>query len=442
MKTYMIEDDRKIIESVLKGDGDACSFREAGNDTIECLLRGAGAKHHGILDKTIKVGKNSQITAVVNNFFKEFEKVENCEKNKNKKTAKMILMGLVGYWKGKGSDMKISGIYVTQVGAKILPEVMGDLQCLGVSEKGQAPYLKLETEEQKQKLLEYYYLLENEYLPYKADYLFYRMFFTGDYDMHDFISSGVQVTTKIDEGIIKKLQNALYESRKLQLLKKMALESGISYTDNKLLEMESNICSEMKDEKPSDYYRIQHGPQYNYIVQMIEDNEKLLKEMKAVKQDTNKVKELKKKFNTVVDSVANPEFPILMYGTLKKSEGKKWGLINSLEELKEVYTNYGANIKVTWAESAEIRKHKVQILRQAFVFCLECSGQNKMNYVVNQSDRKKEKVIESMKTLLNELDVEDDKKISDAYGGEDEYGECLYEAYYTYFESENQKPRE
>ena len=145
---FMLEDDMAIVEEWAgKLHAVGISFRPAGKETLKCLKRGAGAKPHAILDKTLKDKTGTSASAIKHNaavqaFFSDFT-------GASLVTATDLLKGLVGHWTGG----QVDGLYVTSIGYKILKE---RTEFTLIDKDIKKPYLLLKTETEKEKLLSYF----------------------------------------------------------------------------------------------------------------------------------------------------------------------------------------------------------------------------------------------------------------------------------------------
>jgi hypothetical protein len=203
-------------------NGLAISFREAGADTLEKLNKGAAAKGHNILEKSIKE------KSMGNNF----------------KNIPSQIRGLIGHWvpKTKGvedeldgeKDSRLEGIYVTQhyndnnnkntistwapkvkfitlkqtVGAGAKDEITVD-DFIKSLDKDPAKYVsdgasKLNNLKKLATFIENnesgVVFVHKENKKTKIDNI-YHCFYTGDYDLHDIINFNSQQTDKSGKGV-------------------------------------------------------------------------------------------------------------------------------------------------------------------------------------------------------------------------------------------------
>lgn len=343
IKEYLVKEDIQVLEDIGIEKNCSFSFRLAGADTIKCLSRGAGAKPHSILAKTIKKTEDQKMQNAVNNFFADFS---------DKTKAEDLLKGLVGHWGNESSC--IDGIFLTRLGKKKLEEEnlkeenKNNIKFKVINEKNNF-YLELKTSVEKKALIDFYDELpaSNENI---RNYLFTRLFFSGDYDMHDLWQIRNAVPSKVDITIIKKMQEALYLARQKQILTlccPMLKDAIKKCTLKNISEFINTNFEELDKEKgyEKDYYRIQHGPQYNYIAQMVNDNITC----KSIEE-----------CNYLVDKVARPDTPVLMYF----EKEKQWKNILSVGELKKEYDKHHVTLKETWADPEFITKHKLYIAKQ------------------------------------------------------------------------------
>lgn len=388
-KYTTLERDNKDNDYVLPGDYDviatwakksrACiSLRSAGKDTLKCLERGAGAKPHSILDKTIKRKAGSK---AVDAFFKDFE---------HKGTAENLIMGLVGHWENGNVD----GIYLTTLGKGAFP--VGD-----VLTQNNMSYLRLNDKEKKDNLIKFFKSLYDT--PERADmvcreldehpdkqtdkpadvqfYLFTRLFFSGDYDAHDLMQHREIAATRIDEGVLEGLQAALSDGRKAQLKDLFQLH------DEKYFE----------EEKKEDYYRVQHGPQYNYIAQMANENLEIVKN--HIKNKKPGIEDLKG-LNVLVKIVMDKSLPVAMCdGT---GTAANWILVKEFDQLAGFYESKGTTIKSTWMEDKELGDHIIHAIRTV-MHLISGVGRQKSDFDPGKEDRKKlDEVLSGYKKLYGE----------------------------------------
>ncbi|MQL48788.1 Insecticial toxin [Photorhabdus khanii] len=145
-REFIWEGHMKAIEKASKMGNFAVSFRAAGEPTLKALSKGAAAKGHDILEKTIKPGSirkaysGDEASDVIN------------------KVRKASIEGYVGHWDKKSGHLK--GIYMSSGDRRIYPIDLNNLEASLSSLKGKENWAALP--------------------------------FTGDYDMHDMISFTTQ----------------------------------------------------------------------------------------------------------------------------------------------------------------------------------------------------------------------------------------------------------
>ena len=362
MGYYFVKEDEKVIEDWAKDKNLKVSFREAGADTIKCLERGAGAKPHAILDKTIKGDSEA-----VKDFFKHFGK----ERGK----AEDLLKGLVGHWT---KEKAIDGLYLTGVGQQEWAK--GHLDMIKQSKEGNS-YLELSGNNHMETLMAYYdALVKNKGA--QAEYYFCRCFYSGDYDMHDLYQSNAPVPSKIDMQLIKDVQEKLLKDRQKQLIKAYGLKD-----------------EDFQGEENADYYRIQHGPQCNYIAQMINENVKA-KNMSQI--------------NALVDVVCRPSLPVNMFFANKEQAGKKgmWKEIVSHQLLLEEIRNMGNTVTQTKAMGItkeelqaideQIEAYKVSTVRHAIELIATLNNKNVIAVTFKELKKECPKLVDKYKDKLEE----------------------------------------
>lgn len=355
-KGYLLEGDKEIIARWANDKNISISFRPAGKDTLKCLARGAGAKPHEILDKTLKLKKvpavNSDKTqeqndaainsaknhnAAVGEFFANFPATV------ERKDVEDLLMGLVGHWtKIKvGEDRyqdKVDGLYLTELGKATFNGWTTRANAEGM------PYLVLENPEQKSALMTYYQRKQKED-DKKALYRFTRLFFSGDYDIHDMLQVGYPVPTEIDKQLLAELQQELLAGRRTQL----KASFGLSEED-----LNEEIVTEKDSRRDSrnDYRRVQHGPQFNYTAQMLNENFQYKDEGKL---------------NILVNSVMDMDTPVLIYD--KVTYPQKWEVLKDYCAVAGYYEKKGRTLKDTW-KSQDARNHYIKwVICEAIYLC-------------------------------------------------------------------------
>ena len=347
--TYLLDMDTDLVEQWANYKNTSISFRQAGEETLKCLKRGAGAKPHSILDKTLKLKQEPKDNAggnkasadgqnpvkthndAVNEFVGAFPERASEPSNKN------LLMGLVGHWV-KGT---VNGLYLTCLGEQ---EFGNNNKFDVVTEESIRPYLRLEKPAQKQALMDYYDQLQGT-KEHKL-YLFNRLFFSGDYDVHDLLQAGKPVPTLIDMELMEDLrQNML--NRRIQYLK-----DNYDVTDKEIAE--ENAAQKQKyGEFARDYCRIQHGPQANYTAQMLNENVALMNKIRAHLEKSKKAN-MPADLNVIVDSVASMDYPVCLYDG--KPDVAKWKVLASEKDIRDYYTSKGLTPKITWVDE-KARKH-------------------------------------------------------------------------------------
>lgn len=351
-KGYLLKSDMKIIAGWANNKNICISFRQAGDDTLKCLSRGAGAKPHEILDKTLK--RKKILVASPGKFLGETQKKRNEEAEKHnavveeffsfapegddREKAENLLMGLVGHW----VQGKVDGLYVTMLGRKTLEKKnMGKI----VLNENQMPYLEFSADG-KEKLIEFYDELEKEDSK-KALYRFTRLFFSGDYDIHDMLQVGYPIPTETDEKLLAELQQDLLAGRRARL------KTTFSLSDTDLNE---EIVTEegSKRDSRNDYRRVQHGPQFNYTAQMVNENArcKTLEEL-----------------NILVNSVMQIDAPVLMHDD-NAFQPEKWGVLSDCAKVADYYKKKkGRELKCTWVSQSARNRYIRGVICKAIEIC-------------------------------------------------------------------------
>lgn len=317
LREYVMEKDIEPISRYCREKSYAISFRKAGAYTVHKLGLGAAAKGHHILEKSIKVSSVGR---------EEFEDVPE------------QLKGLVAHWDssgGRSGIMKIAGLYMSRAGMgrdgikkglnparqgegakqivsldhlikllykrknKIddskepLPEeiaefLSGELSDIEFPEDMDDGYKK-----QLQKLM----VIARNITAGKRSILRYSDFITGDYDMHDlaYISRN-----PITRGAV--------------IMPSHAVKEGL------------NAALNGRTQPHSEFDRIQHGPQADYINYIqAHRKEKMIPELMEI------------------------DPPVAMCGP----DGK-WYLLDSEEDVREYYEKCLLNSQLFWPSGSEL----------------------------------------------------------------------------------------
>lgn len=372
---YIRSDDATIVEAWAEKTRASISFRKAGLDTLKCLGRGAGAKPHEISDKTLKIrnpDNPSDADKAVYAFIENF--------SEDKDVAEDLLMGLVGHW----SQGQVNGIYLTKLGEKTfdknaskkdIPEKCIPKETFSVDKnKKGMPFLVLNDAAEKGKLISFFKSLyggpeewkkaheknaaaqaaaqadkitgkKPDTITDKEYYLFTRLFFSGDYDVHDLLCKGEMVLSKKDEELLSGLREDLNAGRRVQL-------------QNRFILADADFTGEV----PGDYCRVQHGPQYNYAAQMIGENLELL-----LTDNMSKSTYLEN-LNVLVGGVLDMDPPVAMHNSCV-AEDSKWVILENYEHVCGFYNNERLKLKRTWTDQSERDKHIIHVIRVAIEVC-------------------------------------------------------------------------
>ena len=250
MNEYLLDDDKTIIENWACNKNVLISFRKAGIATLKCLEKGAAAKPHSILEKTVKKAEDNRNADVIDDYLSYFPAEH-----------KELFLGLVGHW----VDNKVAGLYLTSKGKKIFDKFKKEE--IEIKSIGQHQVLMLEKSGKRLcKWIRDEFQADNDKDKKAAAYNIFSCFYTGDYDVHDLLQAKAKVVTKLDESLLKDLKTELIEKRKAEFA---PYRNGDA------------------EEVDTEYQRIQHGPQANYIAQMINDNLRLVKEQVLDKDHVN-----------------------------------------------------------------------------------------------------------------------------------------------------------
>lgn len=341
-REYISIGDKEAISRYCREKHYAISFRKAGVYTIQKLNMGAAAKGHHILEKSIKE------TSV--NSKEDFSYIPD------------ELKGLVGHWDSsdnKSGIMKIKGLYLSRAGLRRLDlgkrlssnapgegedakqivsldnlieilfqrknntgsytsikSIMKDIDKFFPEELKQFPDIKYpkgmvdEAEQRKytEQLKKLTIIARNIDIAKKDSLLKYSDFITGDYDMHDLAYISENPTTR---GAV--------------IMPSHAVKEGL------------NAALNGRTRPHSEFDRIQHGPQADYI-HYIQAHRREEMHPELMKIDT----------------------PVAMCGP----DGK-WFRLDSEEDVREYYKKYGLNSQLFWPSGHEfdLRETSARIIR-------------------------------------------------------------------------------
>ena len=319
---FIVYDDKYTIEDwANKKNIKLLTIRKTGKASVGKLELGAGAKPHNILDKSISKKKDKEKNEAITNFFEKT----------GLKDYEDFILGLIGHWGYEnGRGKYIDGLYLTSIGKMEYSKNNNPLKKYIKYEKNNSPHG--EKEQGEPYLLLYNYNKQEgvvgiqdeviEYLkkqihdidikkPNINSYLFYRNFYAGDYDVHDLIQSNQAVVSSLDVKLLKDLQNQLFNDR----IDRNKNILGLDY--EKYLNVEQKM----------DYQRVQHGVQYNYIAQMLEDNKNCMN---------------LERFSVIVEKVAyhDDDELLVMY---RDNHGIEW-FVGKFDDIRKKYIN----VKWTW----------------------------------------------------------------------------------------------
>lgn len=441
---FILSGDAAIIETWAHSKSVSISFRPAGSATLKCLARGAGAKPHSILDKSIK--RKESGNEAVDAFFNDFSKG-------NRKVAKNLLLGLVGHWSKvkEGDEEKdtVDGIYLTTLGKNSFPEG-------SISTKGDMSYLVLDNQKKKDKLITFFKSLfesqekaeeecrkiaaqtekaeqeeaQNDEGAGKAPiqyYLFTRLFFSGDYDTHDLMRDRSLIGTVTDEALLKELKDSLSKGRKEQLNnrfcqdKKKGLQAELqeALDDNQKRQLISQfgagIVNCLGKENDTDYCRVQHGPQSNYTAQMANENLAII--LKAIEDKKHDLDGL----NTLANSVMKMDLPVAMCDGLAKGNAN-WSILDGPKALHDFYDNLGLKIKSTWRDEDDGRDERIIHLFGSVIHYIFGATELRRNF---DTDEKKRKKVEK---ILSGYQIMYDNENYKEKNGKTKYVNCLEKA--------------
>lgn len=360
---YITEEDQEAIRQWCDSNQTTISFRSAGPATLKCLRRGAGAKPHDILAKTIKYSSPDRKQQEPKENPKEDEKKDNIIDTFLGKFGREnmddLLCGLVGHW----TNDTIDGIYLTTYGANHINRNYIE------KEPGKKfSYLKLDDNAKgiMQEILRAvggFNLEEKKPVPEHEVwvYKFYRLFFSGDYDIHDLWELNKPVASERDikyeedgsrTGILVALQESLYEKRREALINSFGKAVNKSTGEETVSEL-------IREETASDYWRVQHGAQYNYIAQMFNEDSQHEKEGSLTLQN----------INYIVEQVANMASPVAVFGKFIGSEAVTQSILEG-GEVKNFYDAHRITLKETWTNDDAVKNYVKKAIKRALIIYL------------------------------------------------------------------------
>lgn len=304
---YLLKEDAKSIENYALNNAVMVSFRNAGSATLNQLKKGAAAKGHDILDKTIKskslglkadAGPAELNTALLSAMGADSSTAPTTD-------VWSRLGGFVACWKGNVP----AGLYLSRLGCG---EIKGKYprQCTVITDsKG----MKHDVLLLKGSMPVIHTLLEDH------GELFPRFFYTGDYDMHDLVQtigagrSIIPSESPDEKRIINQINRAIFDALKT--------DASESYNTVRYSSMNLTINEEKRDDQ--EYQVIRHGAQVSYLAHMLAEEKS-----EAI-------------IYTVADKTHHEEI-----AAFSKHGG--WELLDPVTELNSWYEKNGVKLKITW----------------------------------------------------------------------------------------------
>lgn len=299
---YLLDGDREVIESWAAAKNVYITFRPAGQTTLNCLNRGAAAKPHSILDKTIKDANEIKVEGVTN--FPASRDIFPISSYKD------FFVGLVGY----REDGQLKGVYLSSRGEKVMKA-----QQMPIKSVGRHSVLLLE---ESKNILGPWISSQFGDSQKRTEYNIFSCFYTGDYDVHDLLQLKYKVPSGKDGELIQSLQKALLKRRDEDFKGCIAA-----------------------DEVREEYQRVQHGAQANYIAQMINDNIELIKQGKLNEKTINYIANQPSKISV-------PVYALASYG-----QPKEWRELKTEQDVKGFYEQKGTKAGMAWTSKEEREKH-------------------------------------------------------------------------------------
>lgn len=320
LKEYVMEKDIPVIRKYCMDKSYAISFRRAGRYTIDKLGKGAAAKGHHILEKSIKEktidneehfrSLPEEVKGLVGYWYAD-EEAESGESKEKEQTLQGVerLMGLQmsqqGLKKLMLSRVPKRAIKEQAVSFAVLDEVIE--RALSSEEKNNFPRETSRVNQRLRSLRLVAYAISKNIFAYSD-------FITGDYDLHDLIY--------IDR--IKERSGGIR-------MPSAAVKDGL------------NEALNGRRTSHSEFDRIQHGPQADYSNYIM----------------AHRREDFKSQLMRADVSGAPPE-PVAMCGP----DGI-WYIIDNRADLKEFYKKHGIKIELVWPEgkALELLEERVNIVR-------------------------------------------------------------------------------
>lgn len=341
---YLLKEDAKSIEAYAGKHSVMVSFRNAGSATLNQLKKGAAAKGHDILDKTIKsktlglktdAGLADLNTALLSAMEADASTASTLD-------AWNLLGGFVASWKG---NVPV-GLYLSRLGCSEIKKKFPG-QCTVITDsKG----MKHDVLLLKGSMPVIHKVLENN-----KD-TFPRFFYTGDYDMHDLALTigagrGIVPSESPEElRIISEMNHAIFN----------ALKSDTSEPYNIIRYNSMNVTINKEKRDDQEYQVIRHGAQVSYLAHMLAEEKS-----EAI-------------IYTVADKTHNEEIAVY-----SKTGG--WELLDPVTELNSWYEKNGMKLKITWKDDVKQKETIARGIANQIYREIQAAGKNKVshNWLVN-----------------------------------------------------------
>lgn len=330
---FLLKEDAKSIYDYVNSKNIMVSFRNAGSATLNQLKRGAAAKGHDILDKTIKAkslglpgDSPGDLNAALNSAI-------NAPTGSNHTWD--LLGGFVACWCG---NVPI-GLYLSKFACKEWE--CNDWKSEDVTDKKGVVHKVLMLDQSS----EFINRLKTKY-----GEKFPRLFYTGDYDMHDLIqlagagSSIVPSDSKSEHDIITEINQRIY--------KNLRDNNTVDYNHVRADSMETTINE--KDREKQEYQMIRHGAQVSYLAHMgsAEPSEEIV--------------------YTVADKTTGEEI-----AACSKNDG--WVLFSPDEYLNTWYNQHGVKLKMTWLAPDKLNEAIAHAIANRIYAQIQATSDNKFS---------------------------------------------------------------
>lgn len=328
---FLLKEDAKSIHDYVNSKNIMVSFRNAGSATLNQLKNGAAAKGHDILDKTIKAktlglpnGSPGDLNAALNSAI-------NADPGSDGTWD--LLGGFVACWRGNVP----TGLYLSKFACA--EWARNGWRSEDVTDKKGVVHKVLMLAQSS----EFINRLKTEY-----GERFPRLFYTGDYDMHDLIqlagagSSIVPSDSHSEHSIITEINKRIYNN--------LREDNTVDYNHVRADSMATTINE--ADRENQEYQMIRHGAQVSYLAHM---------------GSTEPCEEI---VYTVADKTTGEEI-----AACSKKDG--WVLFSPDEYLNTWYSQHGVKLKMTWLAADKLIETIAHAISNRIYAQIQATSENK-----------------------------------------------------------------